>query len=448
MNKVSALLAAVALSGLSVVAQAAVSAEEVAQLGQTLTRVGAQKAGNADSTIPEYSGGLQEPPPEYKAGSGIYVDPYKDEKPLFTITAQNYKDHSDKLAEGVKELFRRYPDYRMNVYPSHRSVAFPDHVLEATSRNATKTTLADGGLTIQNVEGGVPFPIPKNGQEAMWNHLIRWSAEAITTKLTTYYVDQSGRRILTALADFQIEYPLFQGVRRQLKDFYFAVTTNIHAPTALAGQQIQFMDRMDQSRQAYLYIPAQRRVKLAPEFAYDTPNPASAGTVGFDDLSIFNGKLDRFTWKLVGKKEVYLPYNEYKLNLAKMEERGTPKFINPDLQRWELHRVWVVEGELKQGERHWYKKRVLYWDEDGFGAGMADNYDAAGKLFRASFSHSFPLYDAKGLFLESYTFYDFSSGLYVDTNATEGRPVLVAPNAKIFKAADWSPEAMAGRALR
>jgi hypothetical protein len=105
---------------------------------------------------------------------------------------------------------------------------------------------------------------------------------------------------------------------------------------------------MAQPRRAWQYLPGQRRVKLAPDLAYDTPNSGSGGTSTYSDTFVFNGAMDRFDWKLVGKKEMYVPYNGYKLMYAKdIKPALTANHINPDFMRWELHRVWVVEATLK-----------------------------------------------------------------------------------------------------
>ena len=55
-------LFAAILAVMSASAVAAVSPDEAAQLGKTLTPTGAEKAGNKDGTIPEWTGGLTTPP--------------------------------------------------------------------------------------------------------------------------------------------------------------------------------------------------------------------------------------------------------------------------------------------------------------------------------------------------------------------------------------------------
>jgi hypothetical protein len=155
-------------------AYAAVTADEAKQLGTTLTAVGAEKAGNKEGTIPEYTGGIKAPA-EFKAGQGFRPDPYANEKPRLTITGKDAAAHADKLTEGTKELLKRYPTMRVDVYPTHRTVALPQRVLDNTQKNATGAKTADGGVALDNVLAGYPFPIPKTGSEAIWNHLLRYN---------------------------------------------------------------------------------------------------------------------------------------------------------------------------------------------------------------------------------------------------------------------------------
>ena len=103
----------------------AVTPEEAKQLGTKLTRVGANPAANADGTIPAYTGGLTTPPPGFKAGSSVRIDPFAKEKPRLTITAGNMAQHEGQLTAGARALLKKYPGYKINVYPTHRTVALP-----------------------------------------------------------------------------------------------------------------------------------------------------------------------------------------------------------------------------------------------------------------------------------------------------------------------------------
>src|SRR5437016_1340874 len=148
---------------------AAVSAEEAKQLGTTLTPFGAEKAGNKEGTIPEYTGGLTTPPPGFVKGPGAKTrpDPFPEDKPLFSIDAKNMDKYADKLTEGAKAMMKKYPNFRIDVYPSRRTVAYPQSVLDNTLKNATRCKTVEDGLAITpECAGGIAFPIPKTGYEA------------------------------------------------------------------------------------------------------------------------------------------------------------------------------------------------------------------------------------------------------------------------------------------
>ncbi|NIA52453.1 DUF1329 domain-containing protein [Massilia sp. TW-1] len=401
-------------------ALAAVGNDEARQLGTTLTEFGAIKAGNKEGTIPAYTGGLTKAPPGFRRDSGFWVDPYRDEKPLYRINAGNMEQYADKLSAGQKKLLRQNPDYYLDIYPTHRSAALPDHVLKATVRNATTCkTLKDNYAVDTACRGGLPFPIPTNGYEVMWNVLLRYVGDNgfTTANGRSWIVDASGRPTMTSDQYTQVEKPYYQtGLADRDPQLYWRAFALTNAPARKSGQAeliADYLDTVDKPRRAWSYSPGQRRVKLAPEFVYDTPVSALGGVILYDELFMFSGKMDRFDFKLLGKKEMFIPYNSYKFNFeCKDEAQFTPKHVNPGCERWELHRVWVVEATLKPGFRHAYSKRTYYVDEDTYGAGGFDSLDHNGELYRSMFNSVFQAYDhAIPLALKSVT-YDFNRSNY------------------------------------
>ncbi|MES2263996.1 MAG: DUF1329 domain-containing protein [Pseudomonadota bacterium] len=408
------------LALLSAPALAAVTPDEAKQLGTTLTEFGALKAGNKEGTIPAYTGGLTTAPPGFKADSGFWVDPYKSDKPLFRIDGKNAEQYADKLSAGQKKLLKDNADYYLDIYPTHRSVALPEHVLKATVRNATGCKpLKDNYAVDAACRGGLPFPIPKNGYELMWNVLLRYVGDTGfgTPTGRSWIIDANGKPTITSEQLTKVEKPYFQ---TKLTDrdpqLYWRAYSVTNSPSRKAGQAemiADYLDTVDKPRRAWSYTPGQRRVKLAPEFVYDTPVSALGGVTLYDELFMFSGKMDRFDFKLLGKKEMFIPYNSYKFNFeCKDETQFNAKHANPACERWELHRVWVVESVLKPGMRHAYSKRTYYIDEDSYGAGMFDALDQNGQLYRSMFNTIFQVYDhAIPLALKSVT-YDFNRGMY------------------------------------
>jgi hypothetical protein len=443
------------LAVMSASAMAAVSPEEAAQLGKTLTPVGAEQAGNKDGTIPAWTGGLTTPPAGFKPGDGKRPDPYAGDKPRLVVTGKNADQYKDQLTAITYALLKRYPTMRVDVYPTHRPIVFPKKVLENTAKNAVQARTVQDGLSIENALPGYPFPIPKTGNEAIWNHLMRYQGVALTGKFDAYNIDAAGTATLASTAvNFQ-EWPLFRAdnIDKTIKstDAFWLIRQDYTAPARRAGEAFIVFDHVSplaQPRKAWQYLPGQRRVKLAPDLAYDTPNPGVAGMLTYDDSFLYNGALDRYDYKLVGKREMLVPYNNYKVvNYSGPKEPLTrPNHFEPDLVRWELHRTWVVEATLKPGKRHIYHKRTFYLDEDSWNVVAADNYDARGQLFRGTLNLGAFAYDQQATPGSTVLGYDLIGGMY----SVQG---LVGQYWGIkyrepYPAREWTPDALAGAGIR
>ncbi|HEY7725247.1 MAG TPA: DUF1329 domain-containing protein [Anaeromyxobacteraceae bacterium] len=429
--------------------RAALSAEEAKQLGGALTEVGAERAGNADGSIPGYTGGLTRAPAGFAPGSGSRPDPFSGEQPLFSIDGRSADAHSARLSEGTKALLRAYPGFRIDVYRTHRTVAFPGFVTENTRRAATVARTANGGLSLAGVRAAYPFPIPKDGHEAMWNHLVRFTALCDRRRISAYYVGASGRRTLSSTALLLEDYPYWDA-KRPDSNTYFRLRISYDGPSRRAGEALMLVDPVDtvqRGRRAWQYLPGQRRVRLAPDLSHDTPNPATVGAQTFDDALLFNGKMDRFDFTLVGKREMFVPYNAYRaMYQATPEQLLGPRFLNPDLVRWELHRVWVVDARLKPNRRHLYSRRVFYLDEDSWAAVLSDQYDGRGQLYRVGMAFMAPSYDVPAPWADPFLHYDLVSGAYA-INGWPGASGWLR-HVECPGENEWSPDALAGAGIR
>ncbi len=452
MKFVHTLMAASLALTLAGQAQAAVSPAEAAKLGAELSLVGAEKAANADGSIPAYAGGLTTPPASYQAGSSMRPDPFADEKPLLVIDGKNVEQYKDQLTAVSFELAKRYPGFRMDVYPTHRSASIPQGVLDNSLKNASGAKSTEGGNAIENVLPGVPFPIPQSGAEAMWNHLMRYQGVNIATKFDNWFVDSNGRASLATTGDAWINYAVYEdlGKPMQAKDTYYQIKLMYTGPARRAGEAVLLRDAvnpLEQPRRAWQYLPGVRRVKLAPNLAYDTPNPGTAGAATYDDAFVFLGALDRYDWKLVGKQELIVPYNAYRVTYeADANKLLTPNHLAPEFVRWEKHRVWVVEATLKEGMRHIYHKRRFYLDEDTWVALASDQYDASGQLYRGSFAFLSQSYDQQVPDATPHVTYDLIGGNYSVSGLTGpyGGIKYSEPQSK----AQWSSESLAGAGIR
>ncbi len=423
-------------------------AQSADDLGKTLTPMGAIKAANADGSIPEWTGGITKPPAGWTPGT-IEIDPYADDKVKFTISAANMAQYEDKLPEGLKALLKQYPSYKMNVYPTHRSASYPKRIYDETIANGKRAKLVDGGNGVEGAKEGVPFPIPKEGVEAVWNHLLRYRGEGTERMVGQVNPQTDGSYTLIMLHE-QVKY-LYSapGGTTSNNSLYFL--QEVTSPARLAGEILlvhETINQVKEPRSAWTYNPGQRRVRRAPNVAYDNPGTASDGLRTTDNFDIFSGAPDRYDWKLVGRKEMYVPYNSYKLHSkdVKYNDIVKPNHINQDLARYELHRVWVVEATLKAGTSHIYAKRRFYIDEDSWQILVADHLDARGQMWRVAESHGINYYSVPAYWSTLDALYDLQSGRYTAIGL-DNQEAPYKFDVK-FSDADFSPDSLRRAGVR
>ena len=398
---------------LALVSFAAAAAPDYSRLGKDLTPIGAERAGNADGTIPPWDGGLTAPPAGWTREQG-YVDPFPGDKPLFTITGANVDQYKTRLTEGEIALLRKYPEFRMNVYPTRRTAALPKDVTDRVAARAGKVTLQSFGL--KDLGGSTtPFPIPENGLEVMWNHLVRYLGGGIIRSGHSFPVRGNGDYFKIGFTSKRI---YAENVADSEPNRLFYALGYFTEPATLKGTIFLVHEPVDQvieQRSAWIYNAGARRVRRAPDLAYDGVNDGSEGMVVTDQIDGYNGAPDRFDWRLVGKREVYVPYNVYKLSDKSLKYKDIigKHTINADLVRYELHRVWVVEGTLKPGARHIYARRTFYLDEDSWSVVLEDAYDSRGGLWRVAFNGIVQCYDVQVPWYRFGIVHDLTNGAYI-----------------------------------
>ena len=387
------LIATASVLVLCTTALAALTPEEAAQLGgPQYTETGAIRAGNADGSIPPYSG--QMPPsvqaPE-SAGRFKWGDPYADEKPLYVIDAGNMEQYADKLSEGQKVLLKRFPTYRIEVFPTKRDILFPEHIRENTKRCATTAELVGDGDGLTGAAVCIPFPLPRNGYEAMWNATLftGFAYERIETK--GWLVDSSGNASLVSSSVMSWDQEYWNADVKEPR--YVRRLLNEHKlPAAKAGSKEMMwkpLRRDLEQPRAWLYLPGQRRVRLAPEFTYDNVATNYGGLLVYDEIGLFDGKMDRFDFSSLELKEMIVPFNTQKSHFKPAPEIALKDHPDPSAIRWELRRVLVVDAPRKAGKRHIYKKKVFYIDQDSWTIALYDSYDDADNIYRTAMTLSY-----------------------------------------------------------
>ncbi len=445
----SSLLAALLLCG--PVAMAGVSQEEANKLGNSLTPVGGEMAGNSAGTIPAWTGGITSPPSNYKVGDH-HPDPTQNKTPKFTITAANFGDYRANLTPGQIGMFEKYETFSMPVYATERTASFSQRIYDMTKANAVSGQMIGAGDGVSNVAEGIPFPIPQDGTEVIWNHKMKYKGVAISRYFNQAAPTASGRFTKVRLYEELMGLYWKQGntiddINNILTYFY----QEVRSPARLAGSVLlvhETLNQVDQDRQAWVYNPGQRRVRKAPNVAYDNPGTASDGLRTNDMTDMLNGALDRFDWSLEGKREMYIPYNSYKVHAKDLPIKDLiqPGHLNQDLMRYELHRVWVVEATLKDGFRHINSRRTFYVDEDSWQIMMIDHYDRAGNIWRFSEAPSINYYEVPVFWSTLEAHYDLKSGRYIVGGIDNEEPMY--DFSFQTQPENFSPQALRRRGIR
>lgn len=402
---------------------AAVSAEEAKRLGADLTPMGAEKAGNAAGTIPAWDGGLTAPPPGigYEPGKH-HPDPFADDKPLFTITAANMAQYDAQLTQGNKALLATYPDsYKMNVYPTRRSCAFPPHVYQAIARNAVSGKMINDGNGITGATMASPFPIPQSAREVLWNFELMYrgfktkagSAATVSSKGGDFTIESVDEYFIRNWSDPSIT--TTEGMENRV--FFINRVTN--SPPQSVGSMFLGhypLDQVAEAKHTWIYKPGERKVKRITANAYDAPSNGSNGIRTIDmGIHIFSGAGDRYAWEQQGKSEKIIPYNTYRLSSPDLEYKDIigKGHLNTDLIRYELHRVWEIEGTLKPGMTHSIAhRRKFYFDEDTWMLLSTALYGPGGEITRVQEGFTINHYEHPVCILAPDVIYDIAGGVF------------------------------------
>lgn len=427
---------------ISMPAFCAVSAEQAAQLDQQLTPMGAERAGNTDGSIPAWDGGYKP-----STSGGALVDPYAAEQPLQRIDSGNMAQFAQWLSPGTQAMLRQYPQsFHLQLYPSHRSAAYPESILKQSRQNATRIRLNASGSGLEGgYTSGVPFPVPLRAEEVIWNHVTRYRGGAVKREVHRMPVQTSGAYQASLIRQTQV---FASNVRDNTPDsnllFYFIGQTL--APARQAGNIALIHEPLDQvqtPRQAWAYNAGQRRVRRAPTLAYDSPQNSSDGLATSDNMDMYNGAFDRYDWTLKGKRELLIPYNNYRLHDKglKYAQIIQPAHLNSDYVRYERHRVWEVEGKLKAGQRHIYDKRTFFIDEDTWQIALADHYDARGELWRVSAAYQLNFYNDLVPWMTAEAIHDLQSRRYLVSGLSNETPSEASFGHEALRL-DFKPDAL------
>jgi hypothetical protein len=361
--------------GLNAASVASVGPDRAARLQTTLTPLGAERAGNAAGTLPAWTG------PAASGPSAI-----DDAQPLYVVTAETAAKYAVNLSEGQRALLASLPgSYSLPVYPAHRRAGAPAGFYAGTLQNATHAFIDSSSPAPQAAITGIPFPVlsqqPSDaGLEAIWNHRLRWRGVSRTRQRMQITASTRGDLGVTRVLERQ----RFQSIDSAATDGYGVVLgfilRGVIEPRRLAGTIKLSYDPLQAAAVAWQRSPNQPRIQKTQSTGDDTPMIGAEGLFNEDQAEGFSGSPSRYDWKLLGKRELLVPYDAAGFDGAAPDDIFGPRHIRPGLARYELHRVHVVEARLKPTLSSPFARRVFYLDEDSWQVLLADLYDRSDRL--------------------------------------------------------------------
>ncbi|GAC1624479.1 MAG: DUF1329 domain-containing protein [Nevskia sp.] len=414
---------------LGVCAVCAAAADPVARLDTELTPLGALRAGNADGSIPAWDGGLtpERAPAGFVAGSR-YADPWPDEQPLFAITGATAATHAARLTPGQLALLAALPDsYALPVYASHRSAAAPAAFYAGTRSNAANAKLLDDG-GLKDAVSGLPFPLlgdePDDGLRLYWNQRLRWRGLARDRILIQASIAASGEvtrlRVHERLKFMSVDSPPSKALGRALSASLMAVIE----PRRLLGLLKLEQEFLDGPILAWQRSPGPDlpQLRKTSEAGNDTPVIGSNGLLDEDQREGYAGAADRYRWKRLGTREIYVPYNAYRLHAAGTAGGDVLAARHPDPARlrYELHRVQVLDARLKPNLPGAWPRRTFYVDEDSSQILLVDLYGRDDRIQQVQEVHTLMAYDRSLLLPVVDAVYDLAGRRYLLAGLDDG----------------------------
>ena len=354
----------------------------------------------------------------YDKDSNSYVNPFVDDEIQFQINASNYNDYLSYLTDGQVEMFNIYPEsFVMNIYPSRRSCAVPQEVLDLTKEGNVQM-IADGE-GVEGVVGGIPFPNASEPLHHVWNHILRYRGVDIIGGAPYYVINPDGSKTEGAGEAIAKNFwnPFVKDENG--KGLQGMLMQKVTHPPRLADASllvIESLNSLESPRKAWVYDPGTRRVRRAPNIAYDYLGSASQGLSTADSFDGFNGAKDRYNWSNVGTELKFLPYNTYDFYNAKRKDILNKFHVDQSYMRYELVKVNIVRADLRSDKRHVYPHRVMYFDADSYGMIAEDVYDGKKEMMHYRELPLMNFYDEPACLAIHSATYSFGTGRYLLNN--------------------------------
>jgi hypothetical protein len=323
--------------------------------------------------------------------------------PGTSITMQNWQQYKQFMPEGMIGFFDgRFPwtmpaDVRMEVGPTVIH-PLPKTYLEATEKYSGQVRmvdLPDGGLSLANYQGGIPFPKPAEpqiGWKILANVWYRYLPHLIVdTSGDGCSVDSSGTVSCKAaqIIDRQLAYNTDPGTPvadpGSAGKFYseYLMVLEPEQERYTATLTVSYTDP-SRPEDVFLFLPSLRRYQPVSAAARCAPNQGTDSTQ--EDYRFgFNSDITEAKVDYLGEKQI-LTLMDYKLPPGRFPDNfdmplGWP---TPALGKWQLRDVYVISVSkvASKASGYCYGKRVMYIDKATYAPLWEDLYDADMKPWR------------------------------------------------------------------
>ena len=361
---------------------------------------------------------ISSPVENYNPNSNEYINPFIDDEIQLEINISNYKNYLAYLTEGQIAMFQAYPEtFVMHIYPSRRSCAVPNEVYDL-SKSGNANMIADGE-GVDGVVGSIPFPDASEPLHHVWNHILRYRGVDIVGGAPYYVVNPDGS--MTQGAGEAIAKNCWNPFVKEsyCEGLQGMLMQKVTHPPRLADASllvIESLNALDSPRKAWVYDPGTRRVRRAPNIAYDYLGSASQGLSTADSFDGFNGAKDRYNWTNVGTELKFMPYNVYDFYNADRKEVLTNFHVNQKYMRYELVKVNIVRADIKSDKRHIYPHRVMYFDADSYGMISEEVYDGKKEIMNYRELPLMNFYDEPACLAVHSATYNFATRRYLLNN--------------------------------
>jgi hypothetical protein len=261
----------------------------------------------------------------------------------------------------------------------------------------------------------------------MWNHVFRWRGGSVERQIVWLPVAATGGSYVVKVRQ-NIAFDQQGYMARPVDGRLYASTAYFSAPPSAIGTRVATWEPIDpagEARARWVFVPQTLDTRRLPSYDHDTWELFAGGQRTADQNDGWNGSPERYDWKLVGKRELLIGYNAYRIANKTLPYKAIAiaKNVDPELLRYEVHRVWVVEATLRQGRNHRFPKRVFYVDEDTWQVAQEEVYTKDDQLFRFGDHQMMQYYDVQVPWYAATIHHNLAAGSYMVYGLSNMEPV-------------------------